>query len=67
MPRRSAGTRSTTPPVGPPVPASADTDVTDLPPSQVMVMVSLTCDDDTGVFFFRSGGRLYMRRVDLPS
>jgi hypothetical protein len=30
---------------------------------QIMNDVNLTCDDQTGVFFFRCNGKLYMRTV----
>jgi len=33
-------------------------------PEAVMNEVRLHCDDTTGVFFFRSGARLYMRVVE---
>ena len=43
---------------------TSDEDVTDLPSQEVMTRVSLTCDDSTGVFFFRHEGRLFMRTVE---
>lgn len=33
-------------------------------PESVMTQVALLCDDNTGVFFFRKNGNLYMRVVE---
>ena len=32
---------------------------------QILAKVQLTCDDNTGVFFFRSDRKLYMRVVEV--
>lgn len=38
-----------------------DTDTAD----QILSRVKLTCDDDTGVFFFRYERKLYMRIIEV--
>jgi hypothetical protein len=46
---------------------ASDEDVTNANPQTVMQRVNLACDDDTGVFFLRSNGRLFMRFVPKTS
>ena len=44
-------------------PQDDDTLITAQTPEQIIAQVNTTCNDQTGVFFFRSGGKLYMRTV----
>ena len=36
------------------------------PPYDVLAKVMLFCDDNTGVYFFRHKGKLYLRLIEVP-
>ena len=49
---------------GPFKPQADDQEIkADTPAEQVLAKIMLLCDDETGVFFFRSGAKLYLRVI----
>lgn len=61
----SAAARDEEPACGPMRPVDGDEPITkDETPEAIVANIMLTCDNDTGVFFFRHQRRLYRRVIE---